>query len=129
MTQWYAVGLRYNEIQYDIDSLVQDCSISSANALEILQSCTIHRYHIEYSTEVAEAEYQSEFEITNDTTYLASYGVSIVRIWEKIDSAIIVIVYTWCIYQRGVKCTAIYDSCRYQSITLVSELLPEQCAT
>ena len=28
------------EILYDIDDLVQDCSFSIANALEILQSCT-----------------------------------------------------------------------------------------
>ena len=27
-------------IQYHIDDLVQDCSVSSANALEILQPCT-----------------------------------------------------------------------------------------
>ena len=35
-----------------INGSVQDCSISSANALEILQSCTKHQYAIPYDTEV-----------------------------------------------------------------------------
>ena len=33
-------GFPYNKIQHDIDGLVQDCSNSIANALELLQSCT-----------------------------------------------------------------------------------------
>ena len=30
----------FTTLQYEIDGFVQDCSISIANALEILQSCT-----------------------------------------------------------------------------------------
>ena len=35
-----------NSITNYIDCLVQDCSISSALAMEILQSCTKHRYYL-----------------------------------------------------------------------------------
>ena len=63
------VGCRYNKVQYNIDSLVQDCSISIANALEILQSCSLalsHWHDIAYSTTVAEAEHKSMIELTKN---------------------------------------------------------------
>ena len=35
----HSLKLRYKIFEMHIDGLVQDCSISIANALEILQSC------------------------------------------------------------------------------------------
>ena len=37
---WYHYGQKQIDCDDDIDGLAQDCSISSADALEILQSCT-----------------------------------------------------------------------------------------
>ena len=50
------------------------------------------------------AEHKSDFELTKDTPYVALTGVSVVRIWEKIDR---VIMGPHCISQRGFFCVDI----------------------
>ena len=67
----HMASLDHNNVRYNVNAIVQDCSILNVLAMEIWR---YHSLRLSYWPAIEEAEHKSSFELTIPTTYLILLG-------------------------------------------------------